>query len=117
LKLTNYIAPHQAKGIKGNLPPLPHNASYLTVAEFCLERYQIDIEEYAKIISEKEARPAAAIFDFELAIFAFSQIYLRFRKFICIFVNFSLVGPLRRKRKCGKFGIVNVTGVVSAKFT
>ena len=74
-KLTNHIAPHQAKGINGNLPPLPHNASYLTVAEFCLERYQIDIDQYAKIVSEKEAQPTAAMFDFELAIFVFSQIY------------------------------------------
>jgi len=80
----------------GRRPPLSINTSHptVTVAQFCQDRYEIDIDQYAKIISGEEARPAVAIFDFDLAIFAFSQKYDE--------VRVSLLCPQEKKTKLWK---------------
>jgi len=100
-KMTEYVPPYQTKRINCDLKENSARRSAMassaklgpeSVEKFCSRRYCIPVDEYADIVIGKKDRPVdAAIFDFELAIFAFSQIYDQTRV--------SLLCPRERKEK------------------
>ena len=116
-----YVPPYQGKGINCDLPTSENSAtrsakvspakvSLGSVENFCSDTYGMPIDQYADIVIGKEDRPVeAAKFDFELAIFAFSQIYDQTRV--------SLLCPQeKQKKRFGKFGIVTGSNRRIAKF-
>ena len=84
-KIKEYVPPYQRKGINCDLQENSATRSATassaksapeSVEKFCVRRYGIPVDEYADIVIGKKDRPVeAAKFDFELAIFAFSQNY------------------------------------------